>query len=178
MSSLKLYKPKNASDAPESLANGVAKRKAPEERAAKLERHFVEYCIVAALILAGAAGLIGFLLSRPDYRFVGAAYNIDDTCVYFSWIRQAADGHFFIRNLFTTDPQNPVQFNLFILLLGSIARLTSIAIPLLYSVARLVAAGFLLSLIYKLYRLLVPTNQIARCSAFYLAALGSGFGWM
>ncbi len=166
-------------DAPKNAGSPAGKRvKMPEERAAKLERHFVEYCIVASLVLAGAAGLIGFMLSRPDYQFVGAAYNIDDTCVYFSWIRQAADGYFFIRNLFTTDLQNPVQFNLFILLLGGVARVTHIAIPILYYAARLIAAGFLLSLIYKLYRLLAPGNLVVRCSAFYLAALGSGFGWM
>ena len=139
------------------------------------ERRLVEYCIVAALVLAGAAGAIGFLISRPDYQFVGAAYNIDDTCVYFSWIRQAADGHFFIRNLFTTDPQNPVQFNLFILLLGLFTRITHAPIPAVYYVARLVSSGFLLSLTYKFYRLLAPVNGTVRGAAFFLVSLGSGF---
>ena len=50
--------------------------------------------------------------------FIGTPYNIDDYCNYLSWLRQMADGHFFIHNLFTTDPQKNIEFNVFFWLLG------------------------------------------------------------
>src|SRR5881394_1444066 len=59
--------------------------------------------------------------ARPDLgRFVGFGYNLDDGFVYLSWMRQAADGHFFQSNLFTSEPQSPHLFNFFFLLLGNI----------------------------------------------------------
>ncbi len=142
------------------------------------EQRFVEYAILLTLLLAALPCAAGFLMSRPDFVFVGATYNVDDTAVYYSWVRQAADGHFFIHNLFTTDPQNPIQFNLLMLAIGVLVRLTHIPIPVILFVVRIVAGGFLLSLIYRLYKLLAPVSVTVRLCAFGFTCLGSGFGWM
>jgi arabinosyltransferase C len=142
------------------------------------ERRFVLYCIVIALILASLPCAIGFALSRPDWQFVGAAYNIDDTMVYFAWTRQAADGHFFIRNLFTTEPQIPIQFNLLILMLGAIVRVTGLSIPVVFFAARIIASAFLLVLIYRLFLAMAPNDAWTRMCAMAFVSMGSGFGWL
>jgi hypothetical protein len=131
-----------------------------------------------ALILAALPCAIGFASSHPGWEFVGAAYNIDDTSVYFAWTRQAVDGHFYIRNLFTTEPQNAIQFNVLILLLAGIVKVSGLSIPVVFFITRLIAAGFLLALIYRLFRYLVPHDSAARMYALVFVSVGSGFGWM
>ncbi len=145
---------------------------------AKGERRFVVYLFAITVLLASATAIFGYAISRPEMQYVGAAYNIDDNCVYFSWARQAADGHFFIRNLFTTTLQHPIQFNLLMLAMGGLARLTTLPIPVTLNICRIVGSIALLALINRLYRVLMPHNAFARLSALAFACLGSGFGWM
>ena len=68
----------------------------------------------------------------PDaiFSFLGLTHNIDDGAVYLSWMRQSADGHFFIRNLFTNEPQVARQFNLLFLVMGGLAGLARCAADL------------------------------------------------
>jgi hypothetical protein len=147
-------------------------------KSSAFEQRFVLYCITIALILAAIPCAIGYAASHAGYEFVGAAYNIDDTSVYFAWTKQAVDGHFYIRNLFTTEPQNAIQFNVLILMLGAIVRVTSLSIPVVFFITRLIASGFLLILIYRLYRFLAPNNEAARIYALLFVSVGSGFGFM
>src|SRR5437588_5068223 len=69
------------------------------------------------------------------YSWLG--YNLDDSCVYLSWMRQAADGHLFQRNLFTTQPQIGHQVNLFFLALGSVARFSHLPLTAVWHLARI-----------------------------------------
>jgi hypothetical protein len=134
--------------------------------------------ILLTVLIVALPSLIGFAANGPDKSYVGVAYNIDDSLVYDSWVRQAADGHFFIRNLFTTDHQVPIQFNLLFLTVGWIVRLTGLSIPLTFYITRLAASAGLLWIIYRLYRYLIPNDPIARVAGFFMACLGSGLGWV
>ena len=109
--------------------------------------------------------------------FSGYTFNATDHCVYLSWMRQAADGGFFQRNLFTTDPQSGHQFNVFYLVLGKIAWVTHLQPITVYHVSRpLLVIGLLLS-IHWLLRMWLPEGGIRKC-ALASVAVSAGLGWL
>jgi hypothetical protein len=142
------------------------------------ERRIAVYVIAVTLVLASLTSLFGYSISRPGYQFVGQAYNIDDFCVYLSWTRQAADGHFFGANLFTTDPQRNLEFNALFLVLGQVVRFTHLPIGVVFLLTRIIAGGILLTLIYRFYLYCAAPSPTACLTALALACLGAGFGWL
>jgi len=146
-------------------------------------RHGGEPRLVAALIsltlfAAALPYLLGYFITPPGTFFVGTVYNIDDYCNYLSWLRQMADGRFFLHNLFTTEPQHGLEFNLFFWLLGRGMTLTHCSPQAALQFARIGGGLALLWLIYRFYRYCLPENIPARLTAFGFACLGSGFGWI
>ena len=141
------------------------------------ERRLVIALIAFTLFAASLPYLLGYFITPPGTSFVGTVYNIDDYCNYLSWLRQMADGHFFLRNLFTTDPQKGIEFNVFFWLLGRVMAITHCSPQAVLQLARVGGSLPLLWLIYRFYRHSLPANAPARLTAFGLACLSSGFGW-
>lgn len=169
---------KSAVSPPASDAGGVGTIGETRSAPAVWERRVAFYVIAAALFFSTLPYLLGYALSRPDYQFVGQAYNIDDYCVYLSWTRQAADGHFYARDLFTTEPQKNVEFNALFLLLGLVVRISHLPISIVLQAARILAGGLLLALIYRFYRNCAIGSPAARLTALGLASFGAGLGWL
>lgn len=145
----------------------------------RTRRTFLPFAIAAvALALGSAPYVLGYALTPRGGRFIGQIFIIDDYCVYLSWARQAADGHFFARNLFTTDPQSGLEFNLFFLIIGAISHISHMSVIDVLQEARFLAAAALFSSIYRLYSLCLPSDRTTRCSAFAIALLGSGLAWI
>ena len=73
------------------------------------ERRLITFLITLTVFVTCLPYAWGYFLAPVmgegghDSFFIGTAYNIDDYCNYLSWLRQMADGHFFLHNLFTTD---------------------------------------------------------------------------
>ncbi|MBI2301948.1 MAG: hypothetical protein HYU66_23850, partial [Armatimonadetes bacterium] len=85
-------------------------------------------------------------LSTPkDQQYLGFVYNPDEPNVHLSWIRQGSEGAVFFRNEFTSEPHVGRFFNLFMLLLGRLARACHATPYQVWAVAR-VLAGTLLGL--------------------------------
>src|ERR1051326_3181634 len=80
--------------------------------------------------------LLVLALAPPGRRFVGLIYNPDDPFVYLSWMRQAADGHWLLHNLFTLEPQRGLSFHLLLLVLGKIAAITGLPLIVIYHLCR------------------------------------------
>lgn len=104
-------------------------------------------------------------------------FNTTDHCVYLSWMRQAADGHFFQHNLFTTEPQSGHQFNLLFLALGLVSRITHLPTNLVYQIARIVLGIAFLRSVWWLLDLLVEDGR-ARKTAFWVLCFSAGLGWI
>jgi hypothetical protein len=119
--------------------------------------------------------LQGLQPSRGWFSWLG--YNLDDSCVYLSWMRQASDGSFFQRNLFTTDPQTGRQFNLFFFALGSLARWTGLPLLLVYHASRILLGAAFLRAVWWLLEMLVRDSR-ARLAAFLLVCFSAGLGWL
>jgi len=147
---------------------------------ASWERITVAALIAATLLLTSLSYMIGYAGTPPGTRFIGTAYNIDDFCNYLSWLRQNADGYFFYHNLFTTDPQKNLEFNVFFYLLGRLMHYAHLPPQAVWQIARVGGGAALLGLIWRIYRHCLPgdENRAARLTAFGFVCLSSGFGWV
>ncbi|MEA3401304.1 MAG: hypothetical protein U9R79_08715 [Armatimonadota bacterium] len=112
----------------------------------------------------------------PGQQFQGFIWGADDGNVYLSWIRQAAEGRRLLRNQYTTLPQSPHFFNIFLQTLGRVAALTGQPPAVIFHAARLAGGLVLLAAIYLLAAFITESVP-ARWAALCLASLGSGLGW-
>ena len=143
----------------------------------KIERRWVILWAVAIVLLASVPYIQGIAITPQGYHFLGLMHNIDDGAVYLSWMRQAADGHFFIRNLFTSEPQAARQFNLLFLIMGWLAALTHLPLILIFHAFRI---GLGITLIYCIWRFssLFLQNENERRLLIPLIGLSAGVGWL
>ena len=141
------------------------------------EYRWVVWVSLAIVVAASFPYLIGYGTAPPGYRFIGLTYNIDDACVYLSWMRQAADGHFFLRNLFTTEPQVGRGFNLLFYCLGTFARFAHLPLVAVFHLARIVFGFALLLAVYGFSGVWLKDVRSRRI-ALLVVGLSSGFGWL
>lgn len=135
-------------------------------------------CLVSLLTML--ATLIPYLLAAlqsQNRQFMWLGYNLDDSCVYLSWMRQAAEGSYRALNLFTTEPQNGMLLNPFFLVLGKIAGVTGLPSLAVYHGARLVFGFLLLLAVFKFISQTIA-HKIYRRTAFLFVCIGSGLGWL
>ena len=149
----------------------------PENRGRGDRRFFYSGLGALTLLLASVPYLWGWLITPPGQVYTGFSFNVDDTAVYFSWMRQIEDGRFFLRNQFTTEPQRGVLFNLFFWLLGSVVRVTHLPMIAVYQGARVLFGAGLLWAVAVLLREALRDER-ARRAAFALVCLSAGFGWV
>ncbi len=131
-------------------------------------------------LLAMLSTMIPYFIgaSQSDGRqFMWLGYNLDDSCVYLSWMRQAAEGSTHAYNLFTTEPQRGMALNPLFLVLGGFVGLTHLPLIGVYHGARILFGFLLLLLVWKFIRLTVAPLR-AQMLAFLLVCFSSGLGWI
>jgi len=141
----------------------------------RIAKPFVWACVV--VLLASLPYIVGLVDHPKDGVFVGFTYNIDDACVYASWVRQIADGSFLIRNQYTSEPQHALQFNVFFLVLGLISRVTHLSPPLVLHLARIVLGIGLLLLVWRFSGRFFR-DPIERSLIVPIVGLSAGLGWL
>ncbi len=131
---------------------------------------------VIVIILTSIPYVFGISITPPGWHFVGFTYNSDDACVYLSWIKQARDGNFFIRNLYTAEPQKNLPFNLLFLAMGGTSRLVGCSAAASFHTFRVLLIPALLFAIWKLCKTL--GKEDAAILIVWIAGLSSGLGWL
>ncbi|MFY9573348.1 MAG: hypothetical protein WAV20_18270 [Blastocatellia bacterium] len=118
------------------------------------------------------------LMRTPEgFVFSGVLTAYDDTFTYFTWIRQSADGHMFMCDLYTSEKQS-CEFLLPLWnVLGLTSRLTRMPIALTFNVARLLA-GLLLLLVARSVAGGVIKSRTRVRYALWLYAMSGGLGWL
>ena len=152
----------------------------PRDAATRREHRWalaVSACVMALTMVPYLYGLTlqGSAPGREWFAWLGN--NLSDGCVYLSWMRQAADGSFFQRNLFTTEPQAGRQVNVFFLLLGNISRVTGLPLLFTFHAARLAAGVALLRCVWWMLESLLADRR-ARRASLLLVGLSAGIGWV
>ena len=123
-------------------------------------------------LIAAAPGFAG-----PGLHFQGFLWGLDDGNVYRSYIRQAATGHFFAADQYSTEPQNPHFANLLFLAMGLLCRLTGLSGVVVYHLFRVAGGVVLLYLLY-LVAAEVGLSRRGGWVAFLAASFSSGLGWL
>lgn len=148
------------------------------------EKRVAIQILFAFLALVSAPYLLAFLLTPPNMVWSGLLFSADDQNVHLMWARQARDGAFFSRDLFTTEglvlDSRPLFFNLLTLFIGLLWRLTGLEGAFWYHIFRVGAAALALWQLHELSRAATknaPELENARLSTLGLAAftLGAGF---
>lgn len=141
------------------------------------ERWYALTVAFAISLVLAVPYVVAFAMTPPERAFMGHIWNPDEPNVYYSWMRQAADGKMFLQDLFTTEPQDGRFTNAFFLLLGWVARLTGLPIPWVYALARVATST---GLFYALYAFAasVGGSRLVRRAAVALGATASGLGWL
>lgn len=138
-----------------------------------------------ALVLLWAVLVMGLTclpyldaLSVAEGRaFGGFLWGVDEGNVYLAWIRQAAEGEWFLRNQYCLAPENPRFVNLYFQLAGRLSALTGLSGAVVFHGLRVAGGVFLLWSLYLLTASL-SRNPVTRWTALVLASVGSGLGWL
>lgn len=132
--------------------------------------------LIAVLVLTNIPYIVGLATAGKDYRYLGLyPMGPADTNVYFSFMKQAAQGNVFIENLHTSEPQNGSIFHPLWLVLGWIAGLFRLSIPVVFHVARIVM-GIVFILVAYAFIGEVFSDRRRRAIALVLFAFASGIG--
>src|SRR5581483_1231685 len=121
--------------------------------------------------------LLCWYATPPLAVYPGILYNADDHGVYFAWMRQACEGHFFFRNLFTSEPQVGRYVHLYFWLLGTLARLTGASLAVAYHAGRVVMGVVVIVVVYRL-ACFFTADRFTRRAIFWTTALSAGLGWL
>lgn len=111
------------------------------------------------------------------YRFSGQIMYAPDQNMYFSFISQAADGAFLLRNKLTTIPHQPVFLNLEYWLIGYLQRISGLSQNAIYHVWRLLGVILMATGFGMLVRLVLHTQR-RRKVAVTVFFLTGGFGFI
>ena len=126
-----------------------------------------------------------FAITPPGFTWGGLLFSTDDQNVHLTWARQAQDGAFFVRDLFTTeglvDNTKPLFFNGLMLVIGWLSRLSGLEVVIWYQIVRVAGAAWALWQLHLLSWEVTggaPERENARIGTLALAAFTSGAGFI
>lgn len=126
--------------------------------------------------------LMPFLLAAKaggqDFVFNGFLLNPMDGATYLSKMYMGSRGAWRFALAYTPNAGPGIYLSFgFYLFLGHLARWTGLALPVVFTLARLLSGVALLVALARFFTWLIPESR-PRKLAFALAALGSGMGWL
>src|SRR5262245_54169880 len=129
----------------------------PKKAIQKTDWWFMALLALIAVGLSLWPTLHGFWVHPPGQQYVSTIVpDMDDGPVYFGFIEQNSQGHFFYRNVFTSEAQHAVLWNPLWFLLGTLKWVSGWSAPMVFLVGRIVFGLGLVSLIVWLTRQFFP----------------------
>src|SRR3989339_80793 len=108
------------------------------ETISKDEWRFVFWLAIILVILTGIPYLFAYLMTKDGMVYNGIhALSPGDVAVYYSYINQIKDGHYFFKDLFTSEPQSLATFNVWWFLVGWLARFFNLSVVFAFQLSRL-----------------------------------------
>lgn len=130
----------------------------------------------ALLLITSLPYLFGFASSPSNLVFTGLMTDVPDHAQYWSWVTSSHNG-LFISNTMTPEPNPPIFMNPWMWVLSRFQLAFDLSFPALFQLWRVLAT---VSLMFALLAFLqnVVTDPTRRATAFVIALVGSGLGWM
>lgn len=134
---------------------------------------------VAAIVFILIIGpyLYAWFAADTQHVFGGLLVNPLDGNSYLAKMRQGYNGAWTFTLPYTAEPGEGAAINLYYLFLGHTTRWTGASLIFIYHAARTLGAVALLAALWRFCRA-VFTERRSAFSAFALAALGGGLGWI
>ena len=144
------------------------------------------YGILAIFLLSiNLPYLYAWAITPQGFTWGGLLFSADDQNVHLMWARQAQNGAFFLRDLFTTENlvngDRPLFFNLLAIFMGWLSRLSGLEVAFSYHAVRVAGAAWALWQLHLLGWSVTrgtPERENARLWALALAAFSTGAGFL
>lgn len=133
---------------------------------------------VLTLLLVTVPYLFAALMAGPDTTFGGFLMNPIDGASYIAKMRAGYAGDWRFTLPYTAHPGEGASVYLFYLFLGHAARLIHMPLVVLFHVARLFGVVLLLERLFCFLTVTFEKQPDLFRPAVWLAALGSGMGWL
>jgi hypothetical protein len=141
------------------------------------EWRWAAVCAAVLTLVSLLPYLIAYLTTPPDLFYIGFLSNPEDGNSYLAKMQQGMRGDWLYHLPFTAEPHQGGFIFTYYIFLGHVVRWTGLSpIVLFHFVRTLNGIGLLLVLYYALSAFLAGRSQ--RRFAFWIAAVGSGFGWL
>jgi hypothetical protein len=141
------------------------------------ESLFVLSVIVGLLLLVTLPYILAARAGGDEYVFGGFLLNPLDGNSYLAKIFEGWQGDWRFTLPYTASTNQGAYLFLFYIFLGHLARLSNLSPLIVFHLARIMAAAFMLVALYKFCSAVLDKPR-QRMLAFVLAALGSGLGWL
>jgi hypothetical protein len=137
--------------------------------------------ILAASLLILLLGSIptwtGYQVQTRELRFRGIYYDSQDYAVHIAAMEAGRHGEWAYQFRFTTEAHEPAYVRLFYIVLGHFSGWLGLPSDVAFQLSRWILGLVVLFVLYRLMKQVFPDLIWAR-TAFLLAALGSGLGWL
>ena len=115
----------------------------------KKEWQFVLLMSVVMILMTSLPYLLGYLMVGEDMVYNGLhAITAGDIPVYYSYISQVKSGEFFVKNLFTPEPQEIGTFNAWWIIVGLGARIFNLSPILAFHLFRILMVPVFIFSVY------------------------------
>jgi len=132
---------------------------------------------VIMVALLSVPYILGHELARPGTFFTGLIMNPEDSQSYFAKMLQGQEGRWLYTIPFTPEAHQPAFVGGFYLALGHLARGLDLTLLQIWHVSRSIASLFLFLVTFGFVTRFLRQPRW-RWTAFLLAILGSGLGWL
>ena len=129
------------------------------------------------LLLSSIPTWEGYQVQTQELRFRGIYYDSQDYAVHIAAMEAGRHGEWAYQFRFTSEPHNPAFVRLFYIALGHLSKWLGLTSDVTFQLARWILGLVVLLVLYRLMKQVFPDLFWAR-TAFSLAALGSGLGWL
>jgi len=129
------------------------------------------------LLLSSLPYIVAYSAQTPVQIFNGAIFDRQDYAVHLATMHLGERGEWAYRMRFTSESQQGAYVKLGYILLGHLARVLGVSLPLTYQISRLVFGAFACLGIYA-WAAQCFTEVGWRRMAFLMAVLGAGLGWL
>ena len=144
---------------------------------ARYRQYFVAICLI--FLVAVNMAFISLAIRTPaDHTYIGMGHEaVADKFVYYAMILQGKEGHLFMQNPHTSEPQKGSLFSPQWLATGLLATALGGSVPIAYHVMRIILSLVFLWLLYLFVNKLFP--QPAERLIATIGVLGAtGWGWL
>lgn len=159
------------------LSNASAAKEVKSQDGARGESKRLALALLFLSLVLALPYLLGYATTRQGQVYMGLVMNPEDTQSYFAKMLEGYDGAWLYTIPFTAEEHAPAFLGGLYLLLGHLARILGFDLAAMWHLARVLCDALLFLATWHFIGHFRRESR-TRWTAFGLAVLGSGLGWL